>query len=88
MGAKFSAPVQTGPGAHPASYTMGTVSFLGIKRPGRGVDTPPSSAEVEGRVELYLFSPSGPSWPVLGGTLLLPFSTNEFCQIRDTFAEV
>ena len=23
----FSAPVQTGPGAHPISYTMGTVSF-------------------------------------------------------------
>ena len=30
----------------------------------------PSSAEVKGRVELYLYSPSGPSWPVLGWTLL------------------
>jgi len=30
-GARFSAPVQTGPGAHPASCTMGTRSFLGIK---------------------------------------------------------
>jgi hypothetical protein len=28
-GARFSAPVQTGPGAHPASYTMGTGSFPG-----------------------------------------------------------
>ena len=28
----------------------------------------PSSAEVEGRVELYLYSPSGTSWPVLGVT--------------------
>jgi hypothetical protein len=36
MGARFSAPVQTGPGAHPASCTMGTVSFLGVKY-GRGV---------------------------------------------------
>jgi hypothetical protein len=27
--ARFSAPVQTGPGAHPASYTIGTGSFLG-----------------------------------------------------------
>jgi len=27
---------------------------------------PPSSAEVKERVELYLYSPSGPSWPVLG----------------------
>ena len=53
MGAGFSAPVQTGPGAHPASCTMGTGSFLGVKRPGRCVDhPPPSSAEVEGKVEL------------------------------------
>ena len=29
-------PVQTGPGAHPASYTMGTGSFPGVKN-GRGV---------------------------------------------------
>jgi hypothetical protein len=28
-GAKFSAPVQTGPGTHPASCTMGTDSFPG-----------------------------------------------------------
>ena len=41
VGARFSAPLQTGPGAHPASYTMGTGSFPGIKRPGRGVDHPP-----------------------------------------------
>ena len=53
MEARFSAPLQTGPGAHPASYTMGTESFPGVQRPGRGVDhPPPSRAEVEGRVEL------------------------------------
>ena len=58
---------QTDPGTHPASCTMGTGSFLGVKRRGRSVDhPPPSSAEVEGRVELYMCSPSGPSWPVLG----------------------
>jgi len=39
-GARFSAPVQTGPGAHPASCTMGTGSFLGIKS-GRGVTLTP-----------------------------------------------
>ena len=33
-GARFSAPVQTRPGAHPASYTMGTGSFLGGKAAG------------------------------------------------------
>jgi hypothetical protein len=31
VGARFSAPVQTGPGAHPASCTMGIVSFPGVK---------------------------------------------------------
>jgi hypothetical protein len=46
--AKFSAPVQTGPGAHTASYTIGTGSLPGVKRPGRGVGHPhPSSAEVK-----------------------------------------
>ena len=58
---------QTGPGAHPTSCTMGTRSFPGVKRPGRGVDHPPSSsAEVKERVELYLYSLSGPSWPIIG----------------------
>jgi hypothetical protein len=33
-GARFFAHVQTGPGAHPASYTMGTVSFSGVKTAG------------------------------------------------------
>ena len=40
-GARVSAPVQTGPGAHPASCTMGTGSFPGVNLPGR--DTDPSS---------------------------------------------
>jgi len=39
-GARFSAPVQTGPRAHPASYTMRTGSLPRLKRPGRGVDYP------------------------------------------------
>ena len=42
VGARFSAPVQTGPGAHLASCTMGTGSFAGVKRPGRGADLPPT----------------------------------------------
>jgi hypothetical protein len=68
--AGFSAPVQTGPGAHPTSYIMGTGSFPG----GVALTTHslPSSAEVEGRVELYICSHSGPSWPVLGRVLPLP----------------
>jgi hypothetical protein len=48
VGAGFLAHVQTGPGAHPASCTMGTGSFPRVKRPGRGsVHPPPPSAEVE-----------------------------------------
>jgi hypothetical protein len=38
--ARFSAPVQTGPGAHPASCTMGTGSFPGVKSR-RGVTLTP-----------------------------------------------
>ena len=40
MGAKFSAPVQTGPGAHPASCIMVTGSFPGVKS-GRDVTQTP-----------------------------------------------
>ena len=40
MGARFSAPVQTGPGAHPASCTVGTRSFPGVKSD-RGVTLTP-----------------------------------------------
>ena len=38
--ARFSAPVQTGPGAHTASRTIDTRSFLGVKS-GRGVTLNP-----------------------------------------------
>jgi hypothetical protein len=56
--ARFSAPVQTGPEARLASYTMGTGSLPGVKRPGRGVDhPPPSSGEIKERVEPYIYSP-------------------------------
>jgi hypothetical protein len=48
VGARFFAHVQTGPGAHPASCTVNTGSFPGVKRPGRGADhPPPSSSEVK-----------------------------------------
>ena len=73
MGVKFSEPVHTYPGTYPASYTVGTGSFSG--RQERGFDhLTPSSAEVEERVELYLYSPSGLSWPVLGWTFTFTFT--------------
>ena len=81
--ARFSALVQTDPGTYPASCTMGTGSFPGVKRPGRGVDhPPPSKRRGNERVGLYLYSPSGPSWPVIGRTFIaatreiVPFSQN------------
>ena len=70
MGARLSAAVQTGPGAYAASCTMGTGSFPGVKRPGRGADhPPPPKRRGHERVGLYLYSSSGPSWPVIGRTL-------------------
>jgi hypothetical protein len=62
-------------------YTGYRVSFPGVKRPGRAVDHPPSSsARVKERVELYLYSPYGPSWPVLGRTLPLQTVNYIFTQ--------
>jgi hypothetical protein len=47
-GSRFFTHVWTGPGAHPASCTMDTGYFLGVKRPGHGADHPPPPiAEVE-----------------------------------------
>ena len=71
-GAGFSAPVQTGPGVHPSSCKMGTSSFPWVKRSGCGINYPSlSSAKVKERVELYVYSPSESSWPVLGWPLSL-----------------
>jgi hypothetical protein len=53
-----------GPTQRPVQWVPG---HSRVKRPERGVDHPPPySAEFKERVELYLYSPSGPSWPVLG----------------------
>jgi hypothetical protein len=66
-GARFFSSVQIGPCGPPSLLYNEYRVFPGVKGPGRGVDQPPlSSAEVEGRVELYIRSPSGPSWPVIG----------------------
>ena len=64
---------QIGTVAHPATYTVGSGYFPGVKRPRRGVERPPpSSAEVEEKVELYLYYPSGLSWPVIEWNFPLP----------------
>jgi hypothetical protein len=59
---------------------MGTVSFLGVKRPVLGVDhPPPSSAEVEGRVHLLSL------WAVVACsrvTFTLPFQREPYINAR------
>jgi hypothetical protein len=47
--------------------TMGTAPSSGIKGLRSGVDhQPPFSAEVREILQVYLYTPSRPSWPVLG----------------------
>jgi hypothetical protein len=67
--ARFSAPVQTCTEAHPASCTMGTESFPGV-RCGRGVTPNPHPLLVPwSKIELYFYSPYWPSWPMKGWNL-------------------
>ena len=64
---------------HPSRPALGTTQppvqwVLGllqrVKRPMRGADhPPPSKCRGHERVGLYLYTPSGPSWSVIGGTL-------------------
>ena len=78
-GGDFPHPSRPALGVHPPSCTMGNRSFPEVKWPGRGVDHPPlSSAEIEGRVELYSYSQPGPSWPVIGWPLPLPLGLKGF----------
>jgi len=50
VGARFSAPIQTGPGAYPASYTTGT-------GPRQGVDYPPHLAPRLKKEQSYTSTP-------------------------------
>ena len=78
--ARFSSFVQTGCGAHPASYKMSTGPFLVLKGPGRGVNhLPQSSDEVKVRVELYIYSSFVLSWYDIGWNL------NFYCPERKAF---
>jgi hypothetical protein len=56
-GEKFSAHVQTSPGAQASSYKMGTTLFPGVKQPWYLLPTP-YCIKVKERIELYLYSNS------------------------------
>ena len=58
-GARLSAPVQTGPGAHPASCTMGTGSFPGVNS-GRGVTLTPHPLLVPLVMKEYSYTSTPP----------------------------
>jgi len=59
-----------GPTQPPIHWVPG---LFGVKWLGCGIDNPPpSSTQVNERVELYLHSPSGSLWPAQGRTLPLP----------------
>ena len=68
---------------HPSRPALGptqapTQCVPGLSRGwiGQGVAlTTPSSVKVKERVELYLYSTSGPWWPVIGWTVPSPFNT-------------
>ena len=62
-------------------YNRYRVPFPEVKRQGRDVDhPPPSNAEFKERVELYIYSSSGPSWHVLGWPL--PLHLQALCYVR------
>ena len=63
-GGRFSAPVKTGPVAHPPSCTIDTRSLSrGVKPSGSGFDHPPYLAPWSKKEKSF---PSGPTWPVTG----------------------
>jgi hypothetical protein len=102
-GRDFQHPSRPAQGPTQSSMQWVTGFFPGDKAGGgrgaRGLNhPPPSKAEVKGRIELYLYSPSGPSWPIIGRTLPLPYlvlvyvanflKQSESCEVFFFFASV
>jgi hypothetical protein len=74
VGARFSAPVQTGPGAHPVSCTMGTGFFQGVKS-SWGVTLTPHPF-------LALWSVKSRAIPLLPLWAVLPVQTLSACTVQ------
>ena len=68
----------------PASCTMGTGSFPGVKRPGRSAGhPPPSKCRGQERVGLYLYSPSGSSWLCYGSIFMSDCTTTWLVEVTN-----
>jgi len=68
-GARFSTPVQTGPGLPQLLYNGCQSLSLGKAAGAWRWPHTPSSTEVKQSVQLYRCSPPGPSWSVIGWPL-------------------
>ena len=77
VGVTFSAPIQTGPGAHPASYTLGTGPFPGVKRLGCGVNQPPHLQPRLKKEYSYTSTPHLDLHGLLKGELYVTFTVSE-----------
>jgi hypothetical protein len=63
----------------PSPLYNGYQVFSGVKGPRRGADhPPPSKCRGHERVGLYLYSPSGPQWPVIGRTFTIKQTARVF----------
>jgi hypothetical protein len=82
VGARFSTPVQTGPGTYPVSYTVGTGSVQGVKWPGRGIDHPWAFVACYLYANMILVLDSGtetpPFWKAITGEWLLYYIFNKY----------
>ena len=75
VGARFSAPGQTGPDAHPAYSTMVTGSLPGVRQLGSGVDHPPHL--VSKFKEQLSYASTPPVWAFLA-----------YCKVHFTFSHM
>jgi hypothetical protein len=77
MGERFSTPVQTGPGAHLVSYTMGIGSVPGVKWSGHGVYLLPHPAPRLTEEKHYTTT------PLLGFRRLFQVGIEIYCYTKE-----
>jgi hypothetical protein len=82
--ARYFISLQTWPGAHPSSYTMGTRYFQGVKRPERGLDNPPHLAAKLKKEKSYNFTPPLGLNVLFYGELYLYQNTLQLCPHKVT----